>query len=230
MNFQNLIFSVVETEATIAFSRPEALNAMNAKPLIELQDSASACGNDPETKGVTLTGQKTKGGVRPTGNALGDHFVPQETLMSETRKFGAAPAMRPSMASISGSGWMRRSTPRCGTDERRFRVPGGLKMRTVREGNKGLTGFTKKEVFHILAMNRGVLMNTRRPAILRSMFSGCPEASFLLGGQRKTWIQMANLKRTAARKPPKGRSIMGEFQKCRVNPARYKENQEWTKS
>ncbi len=60
MEYRNIILRVEASVAVLTFNRPNALNAMNAETLNEIQHALSVCKNNEAVKAVVLTGSGEK--------------------------------------------------------------------------------------------------------------------------------------------------------------------------
>ena len=57
MEFESLKLSIDETVATIAFSRPEVMNAFNTQQIIDLNEATEIVKNDSSIRVLVLTGE-----------------------------------------------------------------------------------------------------------------------------------------------------------------------------
>lgn len=80
MSYNNLLFTVEESIATITFNRPKALNAMNSETMLELRDAVTACKNDANVKVLILTGAGEKAFVAGADIAQMQNLRPAEAL------------------------------------------------------------------------------------------------------------------------------------------------------
>lgn len=80
MSYNNLLFTVEESIATITFNRPKALNAMNSDTLLELRDAVTACKNDANVKVLILTGAGEKAFVAGADISQMQNLRPAEAL------------------------------------------------------------------------------------------------------------------------------------------------------
>lgn len=55
-NFENLLLEISDNIAILTINRPDKLNALNIATIKELSDAADWLGNNPEVKGVIITG------------------------------------------------------------------------------------------------------------------------------------------------------------------------------
>ncbi|GAA0724610.1 enoyl-CoA hydratase-related protein [Clostridium malenominatum] len=60
MNYNNLLLKENDSILTITFNRPKSLNALNSETLKELEDAIIYANNNPEIKGIVLTGGECK--------------------------------------------------------------------------------------------------------------------------------------------------------------------------
>jgi len=106
MEYKNLLFSVEDGIATIAFNRPKAMNAMNGETMEELYDAASACKKDNAVKALILTGAGEKAFVAGADIAQMQHMKPAEILSfmelgHETMRL-IETMPKPSIAAVNG--------------------------------------------------------------------------------------------------------------------------------
>jgi len=60
MNYENILSSIEEKIATITINRPESLNALNSKTILELSSVFEELNNNPEVRVIILTGSGEK--------------------------------------------------------------------------------------------------------------------------------------------------------------------------
>lgn len=60
MNYENILSSIEEKIATITINRPESLNALNSKTILELSFVFEELNNNPEVRVIILTGSGEK--------------------------------------------------------------------------------------------------------------------------------------------------------------------------
>ncbi|NLN60062.1 MAG: crotonase [Deltaproteobacteria bacterium] len=80
MEFKNLLFTLEEGVATIAFNRPKAMNAMNGETMGELYDAVLTCKKDDAVKALILTGAGEKAFVAGADIAQMQNMKPAEIL------------------------------------------------------------------------------------------------------------------------------------------------------
>jgi len=56
MNYENILFDKKDKVATITFNRPQALNAMNLKMVLEITEALTDAESDPDVRVLVLTG------------------------------------------------------------------------------------------------------------------------------------------------------------------------------
>lgn len=57
MSFEQIKYDVADNTATITLCRPEAMNALTAKMMNEMNEAVNAASNDPEVSSVVFTGE-----------------------------------------------------------------------------------------------------------------------------------------------------------------------------
>ena len=63
MEFKNLLFNLSNGILTITVNRPDKLNALNKLTVQEIQQAINSAKENPEVKGIIITGSGTKGFV-----------------------------------------------------------------------------------------------------------------------------------------------------------------------
>jgi enoyl-CoA hydratase len=106
MSYNNILFAVEESIATITFNRPKALNAMNNETMSELLDAATVCKNDKNIKVLILTGAGEKAFVAGADIAQMQDMRPIDVLSfmelgNETLRF-IETMSKPSIAAVNG--------------------------------------------------------------------------------------------------------------------------------
>jgi len=106
MEYKNILFSVEDGIATIAFNRPKAMNAMNGETMEELYDAASVCKKDSAVKALILTGAGEKAFVAGADIAQMQNMKPADILSfmelgHETMRL-IETMPKPSIAAVNG--------------------------------------------------------------------------------------------------------------------------------
>ena len=106
MEYNNLLFTVEDAVATVAFNRPKALNAMNSETMGELYDAVARCKNDDAIKALIVTGSGEKAFVAGADISGMKAMRPKEALAFAELAHETLRALetmpKPSIAAVNG--------------------------------------------------------------------------------------------------------------------------------
>jgi enoyl-CoA hydratase len=106
MAYNNIVFEVEDSVATIMFNRPKALNAMNSETMGEFMDVIKRCGEDDTIKAVIVTGGGEKAFVAGADIAEMQDLEPSVALKFMERGHETYRALellpKPSIAAVRG--------------------------------------------------------------------------------------------------------------------------------
>jgi len=106
MNFENLLLAVKDGVATLTVNRPDKLNALNDQVVSQLHQAAQLLKDDPEVRGVILTGAGPKAFI--AGADIAD-LAKQGVLQGRERSLSGQAMLRafeamgkPVLAAVNG--------------------------------------------------------------------------------------------------------------------------------